>query len=64
MQSELSCVKNILEKKIPRLGICLGMQVSIKASGEEVIPNNIKEIGWRDPEGEYFEINLEIWRKK
>ncbi len=58
MEEEIGRIREILGAKIPYLGICLGMQALVKAAGGKVCRNNIKEVGWRDPEGNYFEIEL------
>jgi GMP synthase (glutamine-hydrolysing) len=58
MQEELQTVKEICEQEIPLLGVCLGMQVLVKANGGEVCPSPQKEIGWRDYEGNYFEVDV------
>jgi GMP synthase-like glutamine amidotransferase len=56
MISELTFVKNALDKGIPYLGICLGLQVLVKAADGKVVPNKVKEIGFTDPRGNQFEI--------
>src|SRR5437660_2102207 len=58
MSRELACVKEVLDHQIPYLGICLGMQILAKAAGGEVVSNDVKEIGWRDPDGNFFQIEL------
>jgi GMP synthase (glutamine-hydrolysing) len=58
MQDELRTVKEICEREIPLLGVCLGMQVLVKANGGEVCLSPQKEIGWRDLEGNYFEVDV------
>jgi GMP synthase (glutamine-hydrolysing) len=58
MQDELRTVKEICEREIPFLGVCLGMQVLVKANGGEVYLSPQKEIGWRDHEGNYFEVDV------
>jgi GMP synthase-like glutamine amidotransferase len=42
---------DLLERRQPVLGICLGLQVLVKAGGGEVVPSSVPELGWRDPEG-------------
>nr|WP_287222515.1 gamma-glutamyl-gamma-aminobutyrate hydrolase family protein [Prosthecochloris sp.] len=46
MRRELENLKAILDKKIPYLGICLGMQTLVKAAGGNVITCPIKETGF------------------
>lgn len=58
MTGEIILVKRCLALGIPYLGICLGMQVLVKAAGGEVYPHTMKEIGCRDPDGNYFEVRL------
>lgn len=55
---EIEGVKKFLEKEIPYFGICLGLQIMVKALGGKVIKNPIKEVGWRDPEDKLFKVNL------
>lgn len=64
MQDELSRVREYLDKNIPFLGVCLGMQVLGKASGGTVRPNNIKEIGFHDKDDHVFTIDLTETGKK
>ena len=64
MQNELKRIKEAIKAKIPYFGVCLGMQTLVKANGGEVYKNNIKEIGLRCPEGNYFEIDLTNAGKK
>ena len=56
MHRELTYVKEILNKKIPYLGICLGLQILVKVAGGEVIKSPYKEIGFKDHEKNPFEI--------
>ena len=48
MQNELKRVRECVDSHIPYLGICLGLQTLVKASGGKVVRNAIKEIGFRD----------------
>lgn len=58
IKEELSRIKQILDLKIPYLGICLGLQTLVKAAGGKVLQSPIKEIGFRDPENNNFSIEL------
>ncbi len=58
MQEELKKIRETISAGIPYLGACLGMQTLVKATGGEIYRNAVKEVGWRDPEGNYFEIEL------
>lgn len=64
MKNELKRIKEVVTAGIPYFGVCLGMQTFVKAMGGEVYKNNVKEIGWRDPKGECFEIKLTNEGKK
>ena len=56
--SEINLVEKILRSKIPFLGICLGLQILVKAAGGKVIKSPIKEIGFLDPDNNYFNVHL------
>jgi GMP synthase (glutamine-hydrolysing) len=58
MQEELRTVKEICGREIPLLGVCLGMQVLVKTNGGEICSSPQKEIGWRDHEGNYFQVDV------
>ncbi len=58
MANEVNWVKKITDLGVPYLGICLGMQVLVKATGGQVTKNPVKEIGWKDPEGNPFQVEL------
>ena len=64
MKNELKMIKEAINAGVPYFGVCLGMQTLVKAIGGEVYKNPIKEIGWKDPEGKYFEIELTNEGKK
>lgn len=56
MQQERAFVKQVLDQKIPYLGICLGLQIMVKVTGGEVCASPVKEIGFRDPHSYPFEV--------
>lgn len=58
MQMQLHKIKVIIEEGLPFLGICLGMQALVKAGGGNVIKCQTKEIGFTDPEGEEYRMEL------
>jgi len=58
MQTQLRQIENALHEQIPYLGICLGMQTLVKAGGGDVVKCRVKEIGFLDPEGEVYRIEL------
>ena len=53
---ELDFIKEIVAQEIPYFGICLGMQLLVKATGGKVIPCDRKEIGWWDHKDKLFSI--------
>lgn len=53
---EIGSIQKCLRKGIPVLGVCLGLQLLVKAAGGTVFRNPVKEIGFRDPAGEWFEV--------
>ena len=58
IKGEIKFIKNWIDDKKPFLGICLGLQLLVKAAGGKVVRNNIKEIGFRDEDGNFFEVDL------
>ena len=58
MQNELACIRRVLAKNIPYLGICLGLQTLVKAAGGKVVKSSTKEVGFIDPEGNHFTVEL------
>ncbi|WMW25313.1 type 1 glutamine amidotransferase [Methanolobus sediminis] len=59
MEQELAMIKKAIELEIPYLGICLGMQTLAKSQGAVVRKNDVREIGFRDKDGEYYSVNIE-----
>lgn len=60
MQQEIAQVKKAIDAKIPYLGICLGLQVLAKSQGAQIFTNDVPEIGWRDEQDNFFQIELTI----
>jgi len=58
MTEELEFIRKILELGIPYLGICLGLQVMVKAAGGKVVKSPVKEVGFRDCNGDLFSVEL------
>jgi GMP synthase-like glutamine amidotransferase len=54
--AELKALRKCLLEGIPCLGVCLGLQLLVKAAGGTVFRNPVKEIGFRDPSGGWFEM--------
>jgi GMP synthase-like glutamine amidotransferase len=61
---ELEFLQECLREGIPCLGVCLGLQLLVKAAGGIVFRNPVKEIGFRDPSGMWFEIGQTAEGKK
>ena len=55
---ELAAIRKCLQEEIPLLGVCLGLQLLVKAAGGTVFRNPVKEAGFRDPTGGWFEVEL------
>ena len=58
MKSELEFVRKALDLKIPYLGICLGLQILVKAAGGEVVKGDVKEIGFINTDGNQNTVEL------
>ncbi len=58
MQQELVQVRLAFANDIPYLGICLGLQVAVKAAGGRVLLGAQKEIGFIDPAGQPYTVSL------
>ena len=61
---ELAALRKCLRDGIPCLGVCLGLQLLVKAAGGTVFKNPVKEIGFRDPVGAWFEMEITSNGKK
>lgn len=64
MKNELVRIDETIKNDIPYFGICLGVQTLVKTLGGNVQKNPVKEIGFRDPKGKNFEIELTNEGKK
>lgn len=64
MKNELVHIREVVESNIPYLGVCLGLQTLVKATGGKVVKGSIKEIGFIDPEGNNFTVELTEMGKK
>jgi len=58
MQDAIALVRTIIRSGIPYFGICLGMQVLVKAAGGHVTRCTTNETGWRDTGREYYRIHI------
>ncbi len=58
MQGKIGFVREIVRSDIPYFGICLGMQILVKAAGGKVTRCPRDEIGWRDAEKEYYRVQI------
>ena len=58
MQREIAYIKDILDRNIPYLGICLGLQTLVKAAGGKVIKNPVAEVGFVAPDNSEYMVTL------
>jgi GMP synthase (glutamine-hydrolysing) len=58
MKDELGFISRVLDKGIPYLGICLGMQTLVKAAGGSVIKCQVSETGFREMNGDLYKVVL------
>lgn len=64
IKNELVRIGETIAAGIPYLGICLGLQTLVKATGGKVIKSPTKEVGFIDPAGNNFTIELTDEGKK
>ncbi len=55
---ELALIGKALDAGVPYLGICLGLQLLVKARGGSVVKCRRQEVGFREPDGEPFMVEL------
>ena len=58
MPNELTFVRAVLDADIPYLGICLGLQVLVKAAGGKVVAAETKEVGFIDGENDRYSLTV------
>ncbi len=58
MRNEIKQIKRALERDIPYLGICLGMQALVHAAGGTVLPCHEKEAGFFDSAGNPYQMEV------
>jgi GMP synthase-like glutamine amidotransferase len=56
--SELELIQRVLRSGIPYVGICLGLQLMVKALGGKVVASSYKEIGFRGPDKDFYRVHL------
>ncbi|WP_406657677.1 type 1 glutamine amidotransferase [Methanolobus sp. ZRKC2] len=58
MTDELQKVRAAIDNGIPYMGICLGMQVLVKACGGRIEKSDVREVGFKGPDGEHFKVDI------
>jgi GMP synthase-like glutamine amidotransferase len=58
IKTELEFVRKSIETGKPYLGICLGLQVMVKSMGGKVVKSPVREIGFRDKSGAFYEVDV------
>lgn len=56
--TEIERIREWLQTGKPYLGICLGLQLLVKAAGGTVIKNPVKEIGFYDGDNRPYQVDL------
>ncbi|NTW52056.1 MAG: type 1 glutamine amidotransferase [Chlorobiaceae bacterium] len=55
---ELQRIRETIDAGVPYLGICLGLQLLVAAKGGSIVPCRPKEIGFHEPDGSPFMVQL------
>ncbi|MGL1892719.1 MAG: type 1 glutamine amidotransferase [Spirochaetaceae bacterium] len=58
ISDELNYIKSAINKNIPYLGICLGLQLLVKSLGGQVVNTTKSEIGFVSPNNDNYDITL------
>lgn len=58
MKGELAFIRQVLDAKVPYLGICLGLQTLVKAAGGQVVRSAVKEVGFINPDGNQHTVTI------
>jgi GMP synthase (glutamine-hydrolysing) len=58
MKYELAMIRKVLAAGVPYLGICLGLQALVKASGGQVVKHPVNEVGFRDQNNDFYNVEL------
>ncbi len=58
MTNELAYIQQALDANKPYLGICLGLQMLVKAAGGQVVKGDVKEVGFIDPAGNQHTVHV------
>jgi GMP synthase (glutamine-hydrolysing) len=58
MEIEIERVRTAFDAGVPYLGVCLGLQVAVKALGGKVVNSPVKEVGLSTPEGIPYSVSL------
>ncbi|PIR03300.1 MAG: glutamine amidotransferase [Candidatus Magasanikbacteria bacterium CG11_big_fil_rev_8_21_14_0_20_43_7] len=58
MKNELTRIRETIATNIPYLGICLGLQTLVNAVGGSVEKSPTREVGFIDPDGNNFTVEL------
>lgn len=51
-------IKEAIDSGIPYFGVCLGLQLLVKATGGQITKSPAKEMGFRAPDGKAFRISF------
>lgn len=58
MKQKIESVRRTIKSGTPYLGICLGLQVAVKATGGVVVESRLPETGFIDKEGNPYQVTL------
>ncbi len=58
IQEELRFMEEVVARRVPCFGVCLGLQLLVKAAGGTVVKNDVREVAFRDETNTFFSVDV------